>query len=101
MIQKLYHRAPVGQRRRIEIAPHIPQGGARPSCVIVSFSAEAFAAANETMFVRALLDANSDACQPSNNVFVISNASPTGEASRTTNFLCPDVAPGRHANNIQ
>ena len=73
----------------------------RTDCVIVSFSSEAFAAANTSMFVRAVLDGN--VCEPDDNRFVASvgggGASDFG--NRAMNFLCLNVAPGNHTVKMQ
>jgi hypothetical protein len=74
------------------------QGGSSPSCVIVSFSAEASAAANTAMVVEALLDGV--VCQPDGNFFVASTAAVVGIADRAMNYVCPDVAPGNHLAKI-
>ncbi len=71
----------------------------RTDCVIVSFSSEAYAAANTSMFVQAVLDGN--VCEPSDTVFVRSNATPSFNAAHAMNFLCLDVAPGNHAVKMQ
>ncbi len=75
------------------------QGGGSASCVIISFSSEASAAANTTMTVEALLDGV--VCQPSSNFFVTSNASSIGLADRSMNYVCPGVSPGSHTAKIR
>jgi hypothetical protein len=77
-----------------------PQGGSSPSCVIVLFSAEAYAQANTTMEVEALLD-GSTLCQPSDTYFVSSNATDTDFAAHAMNYMCPNVRPGLHNIRIQ
>src|SRR6476620_581694 len=76
------------------------QGGTAPSCVIVSFTSEASAAANEVMRMRVLLD-SSTTCLPDDNIFVRSNATVTDLADRAMNFVCPDIAPGDHDVQVQ
>src|SRR5690349_10088799 len=72
------------------------QGGTKAGCVLVLFSAEANAPANEIMVVQALLDGITP-CSPNDVDFVISNATATGDAVRSMNFICPGVAPGAHS----
>jgi hypothetical protein len=76
------------------------QGGTSASCAIVSFSSEASAAANEVMLVDAVLD-GSTICSPGGNFFVRSNSVATDLADRAMNYVCPDVAPGKHSVKIQ
>ena len=71
------------------------QGGTKPGCIIVSFSAEAGAAANETMVVQPVLDGTT-VCEPGENFFVPSNASVTHAGARAMNYVCTDVTPGVH-----
>ncbi len=71
----------------------------RTSCVIVSFSSEASAAANTTMRVSAIIDSN--VCQPDESTFVQSGASPSGTGGHAMNFLCLNVAPGTHTVKMQ
>jgi hypothetical protein len=72
------------------------QGGSKAGCVLVFFSAEAEAAANDIMVVQALLDGVT-ACSPDEIDFVTSNATVTVDAVRAMNFICPAVAPGSHS----
>jgi hypothetical protein len=72
------------------------QGGASASCVIVSFSAEAAAAANTILVVQAVLDGTP--CQPAGVSFVQANAN---VAANAMNYVCANVAPGNHAVKMQ
>lgn len=85
----------------LDMVINFTQGGTRANCVIVSFSAEAgAAAANGIMQIRAWLDGIS-ACQPDGGVFVRSNATPTSYALRAIDLVCADVAPGTHSLRMQ
>jgi hypothetical protein len=78
------------------------QGGTKNSCVIVSLSSEASAAANTTMEVQAVIDKGAIICQPGpGNFFVTSNATATGLADRAMNYVCNGVAPGGHVAKLQ
>lgn len=68
------------------------QGGTRPNCVIVTFSALSQAhPSGSTMVVEAHLDGAP--CHPQ-GAFLTSNPNPT---TNTMNYVCPSVAPGAHA----
>ena len=84
----------------IESTARFVQGGTKPGCIVVAFSAEAGAAANETMVVQPVLDGTTN-CQPENNFFVLSGASITHSAARAMNYVCTDVAPGVHRLRMQ
>jgi hypothetical protein len=71
------------------------QGGSKPGCIIVSFSAEATAAASETMLVTAKLDDLTD-CNPVTMYFAVGGGTLTDQAARAMNFVCTTVAPGPH-----
>jgi hypothetical protein len=73
---------------------HFTQAGPGSSCVIVSFSAEAKAAADTIMVVETRLDGT--ACLPSGNYFVQSTATEAGIADHAMNYVCRNVAPGNH-----
>jgi hypothetical protein len=67
------------------------QGGTRPGCAIITFSALSNAfPSGTTMVVEAHLDGVP--CQPS-SAFFTSNPNPT---SNTMSYVCEDVTPGRH-----
>jgi hypothetical protein len=76
------------------------QGGSKAGCVLVFFSAEAEAAANDIMVVHAMLDGVTP-CSPDEIDFVTSNATVTVDAVRAMNFICPGVAPGSHVIRMQ
>ena len=75
------------------------QGGPNPDCVIISFSAEAGAAAYEVMAVQAVVDG--EFCPLSGNFFASSGSEQIGRADRAMNFLCPDIVPGKHTAKMQ
>src|SRR6185295_15487655 len=68
-------------------AVNFTQGGSKPGCVVVLFSAEVNVAADENMRVQALLD-NNVACTPSNVYFGASNATSIPFAAHAMNFIC-------------
>ncbi len=84
----------------IESGVWFVQGGTKPGCIIVSFSAEAGAAANETMVVQPVLDGTT-VCEPGENFFVPSIASGSNAGARAMNYVCTDVAPGAHRLKMQ
>ena len=79
------------------------QGGTNPSCVVISFSAEARipASAPTSMLVRPVLDGTTF-CDPG---FVFFVEAPTAAgmpgAARAMTFVCEDVMPGRHTIKMQ
>lgn len=77
------------------------QGGSSPSCVIVSFSAEASAAANTVMTLRAVIDGVAGSCTPTDTFFVFAGTTAEGLAAHAMNFICPNVSPGGHVASIQ
>ena len=84
----------------IESGVRFVQGGTKPGCIVVSFSAEAGAAANETMVVQPVLDGTT-ICEPDSNFFVPSSASGTNAGARAMNYVCTDVTPGAHRLKMQ
>jgi hypothetical protein len=84
----------------IETGVRFIQGGTKPGCIVVSFSAEAGAAANETMVVQPVLDGTT-ICEPGENFFVPSNTSVTHAGARAMNYVCRDVTPGVHRLKMQ
>jgi hypothetical protein len=75
-----------------------PQGGAGASCVIVHFSARAFAFGTRTMNVRAVLDGSTIAL-PGEMAFATNDGA--NGFSRAVQFIFPSVAPGSHSVQIQ
>jgi hypothetical protein len=63
---------------------------------VVSFSAEAGAAANETMVVQPVLD-RTTVCEPGENFFVPGNTGVAYPGARAMNYVCTDVTPGVHS----
>jgi hypothetical protein len=81
-----------------EAAVSFTQGGTRPGCVVVRFSAQSYAGANNTLHVRAFLD-NKTAGLPASVQYaaeqnVISDA-------HAYDFVFPSVAPGVHVLRMQ
>ena len=72
--------------------------GANPSCVIVSFSAQAFAEHRAGMFVRALLDKSVESVD---SVILFVGDSGAFPEAHAYNFLFPSVSPGPHAVKVQ
>ena len=66
------------------------------NCVLIAFTAQAFTASNDGLFVQAVIDGN--VCPPGATLLV-RNAPDIG--SYAMNFVCPDVAPGRHTVKMQ
>jgi hypothetical protein len=80
-----------------ETAIIFTQGGTSPSCVIVRFSAETFAAGNNAVNIRAYLGANvtvlPDEARYSGGDSVV--------GTHLFEFVFPSVAPGRHILQMQ
>ena len=74
------------------------QGGAGPSCVIVTFTGMAGVGATGALLVRALMDGN-DVGLP--NVFNFVGGSNNLAQTDTATFIFPSVAPGAHQMRIQ
>jgi hypothetical protein len=72
--------------------------GASPSCVIVSFSAQAFAQNRTGMHVRALLDNNVESVD---GVVIFVGDSGAFPEAHAYNFLFPSVSPGPHTVKMQ
>lgn len=66
------------------------------NCVLIAFTAQAFTASNEGLFVQAVIDGN--VCPPGATILVRNQ---TNIGSYAMNFVCPAVAPGRHTAKIQ
>jgi hypothetical protein len=67
------------------------QAGSQASCVVITFSSQAFTSANEYLRVQAMVDAA--VCTPDESIFVFNQQF---VASYTMTYVCPSVAPGRH-----
>lgn len=67
------------------------QGGSQASCVVVTFSSQAFTSNNEYLRVQALVDGT--VCTPGDSIFVFNHEF---IASYTMTYVCPSIAPGRH-----
>jgi hypothetical protein len=76
------------------------QGGARATCVIVLFSAEASAGANTALTLLPIIDGE-NSCEPSESVFLTSGAGGIGTATHAVTFVCEDVAPGSHVVRLK
>lgn len=75
------------------------QGGTTASCVIVRFSAHAFADAGLSLVIRAYLD-NTTAALPAEVTYATGENLPGGGA-RSYEFVFPNVAPGNHLVRMQ
>ena len=67
------------------------QGGSQASCVVVTFSSQAYTSANEYLRVQAMVDGT--VCTPDGSIFVFNHEF---IASYTMTYVCPSVAPGPH-----
>jgi len=82
------------------------QGGTKPGCVRVAFSAEARANTDpgqlddQVMYVRPFLDGDT-LCQPNAVAFVASDPDFTQLTAHAMTFVCTDVAPGSHTVRMQ
>lgn len=74
------------------------QGGSRPSCVLVTFSADTSTTAGAKMFLRLLLDGEPAASAPPEVALVTDD--PTHEF-RTAPFFIAVVEPGEHRVRVQ
>ncbi len=74
------------------------QGGPQPSCVLVQFSAHAFAAAGNSLMLRALLDGTTPALP---RFVQFSSDDPGLYRTSTVTFVFPRVTPGRHTVRLQ
>ncbi len=83
-----------------EAAVNFVQGGKKPSCVIVRFSAEVAAAQNTAMFVRAVLD-NATVAIPSPQQFTVNQGPIFAFAAHSYDFVFPSVTPGTHIVRMQ
>jgi hypothetical protein len=77
------------------------QGGTGASCVIIYFSSEASAVANERGAIRAEIDNVTESCDPTYTYFHPAETNPSGLGARAFNFVCPDVSPGGHVAKIK
>lgn len=79
----------------------IVQGGTGPTCVIVEFSALAYAAGSDKMAVRALLNDTTTA-QPGEMVIATNdNAANRQSLARGANFVFALIEPGSHVLRMQ
>ena len=79
------------------------QGGAAPSCVIVSLSANSFAVGNSPstpapLSVRLMLDGTTPALP---NEVDFSDGNDSGNQARAFDFIFPSVEPGPHTIRVQ
>ena len=88
-----------------EASVSFQQGGASPSCAIVMYSAEVFAAADSTalMYVRALLDGVTAATPAQTQFSGDDDEDGDGRWARShaMNFVFPSVSPGGHTITMQ
>jgi hypothetical protein len=75
------------------------QGGAQPSCVIVSVSAQPIASGGSALTIRLTLDGNAQIALP--NTVVLSDGGDGGNQTRSFDFIFPSVEPGRHTLRLQ
>src|SRR5689334_23772179 len=73
------------------------QGGAAPSCVIVSLSAQPSASGGGILTVRAVLDGAAGLPNEAN----FSDGNDSANQVRSFDFIFPSVAPGAHSVRIQ
>ena len=66
------------------------------NCVLIAFTAQAITAANDGLFVQAVVDGN--VCPPGATLLVRNR---TDIGSYAMNFVCPAVAAGQHTVKMQ
>ena len=76
-----------------EARVRLVQGGSQPSCVLVQFSAHAFASAGNSLVLKARLDKSISGLP---RTFQFSGDDPGLYRTRTAVFIFPDIAPGAH-----
>jgi hypothetical protein len=80
-----------------DTAVNFTQGGSRPGCVIVFFSAAAYRGTIEDVFIRAVLD-GSVVGLPQDQQW---DSSTAGFRFNGVSFIFPSVAPGAHSLRMQ
>lgn len=84
-----------------ETVLNFTQGGASPSCIVVEFSALAFAPGSNKMSVRALLN-NTTTAEPGPMIFATNDNAAGGQAqARAVNFVFPLISPGAQTLQMQ
>ena len=86
----------------VESGIRFTQGGTRAACIVVAFTAEAYAGAGGTILINAVLDGTT-VCEPSGNYFLATVNTPglVQPSSHAMNFVCTGVSPGSHTIKMQ